>query len=293
MLYYRDIGGVRINFVLDARAVAGGGRSIRGQLPFLLITTHIGAMAEVLQRIPGSHLALLREVPIIIFNGRGRGGWCSPDRRGNPGPTMQRWLDQNRVDQRGFEVDVGEVAGCPHSNGIITISTRVLQGSKINSIRAILHETGHCVDHHLNLTSTPPAGSSRYYREGNLAYQGQDYPNVSYDEYEFKAETYARLFYARLTICRRGDADPPCLGEHRGHRKCSTRLKRDLSYTPAFQMLGPGMNNYLRLPADAIEREDSSASARGPIGRRPSTILANSQLNPRAQGRVPGPVGLA
>lgn len=291
MLYYRVIGGVQINFVLDARAIAGLGRSIRGQLPILSITAHIGVMAEALQRIPGSHLALLREVPVIIFNAPGRAGWCPPDRGGNPGPRMQRWLDQDAVDRRGFEVDAGEVAGCPHSNGIIIISTRVLQGGKINSIRAILHETGHCVDHHLNLTSTPPAGSS--YREGNLAYQGQDYQNVSYDEYEFKAETYARLFYARLTICRRDRADPPCLGEHEGHRKCSTRLKRDLSYTPAFQMLGAVMNNYLKLPADAIEREDSSASTRGPIGRRPSTILANSQLNPRAQGRVPGPVGLA
>jgi hypothetical protein len=287
MIVPRDINGRQINFFIGATALAEEGRSRPGRLRFSFIWDRIGDMQEVMSRLPLRHLSLLTAVPIIIWNGGEdqRGGWYPPDHR------AARWMDPVRT-ERNFGVNGGEVAGLPNSNGIITITTNVLAERPTGNVRrcmfSITHEIGHCVDHHLDLTSTP---TDIGYRSGNRAYQGQRYGS-SYNGHEFKAETYSRLFIAPNRLCRGNGAVPQCENSM-GHRSCNERLMRDLSHSPAFRGLGALMYLYLRLPIAQDERGDSSTAARGPAGQVPVTRVANSQLSPHARGRVPGTVGMA
>lgn len=285
----RLINGKRINFYIGTTAY-GGNR--RGQLQHSLIRSRIDGMADTLSRLPGSHLDLLTQVPIVIWNGPDTetGGWYRPNQE------ALRWLHPEETERR-FGVNGNDIASLPHSKGIISICTSVLQTrrgmeqqrTEQDCLRTVTHETGHCVDHHLGLDSAPP---STGYRNGNQAYQGQRYPGSSaVNPHEFKAETYSRLFTVRnpaIFMCRRADACPPCLPSGTNHNQCSIRLQTDLSYSPAFH----GLRSYLPQAA-IINADDSSASARGPVGRRPATAMSNPQLNPRAHGRTPGPQGLA
>lgn len=287
MIVPRIIRDYRINFYIGSTALADDRRSGSGRLQFNFIWERIGNMEDALARLPNSHLELLTEVPIIIWNGPegARGGWYPPDNR------SARWLNPVRT-QRNFGVNGAEVANLPHSNGIISITTNVLasraRGDVQRCMLTIIHEAGHCVDHHLNLTSRP---SRTRYRNGNLAYQGQRYGS-GYNEHEFKAETYSRLFMTPSRICRRARSLPPCLNSS-GHSTCNARLQRDLGNTAAFQALGTDMNRYLPLAAADNESEEAPSSSRGLIGQAQETRLATAQLSPHAQGRVPGPVGLA
>lgn len=284
----RLVNGKRINFYIGATAY-GGRRT--GQLQHALIRSRIDGMANTLSGLPPTHLGLLTGVPIIIWNGRDSetGGWYRPMQE------ALRWL--HPVDtERQFGVNGNDILRLPHSNGIISICTAVLatrpgrrtQRTEQDCLRTVTHETGHCVDHHLGLASNPP---STGYRSGNQAYQGQVYRNSGYNEHEFKAETYSRLFTVRnirLFMCRGARANPPCQPSDTNHHQCSIRLQTDLSYSPAFR----GLRSYLPQAA-IINADDSSSSARGPVGRRPATTLSNSQLNPHAHGRTPGPQSLA
>jgi hypothetical protein len=249
----------------------------------------ISYMATVLERLPYAHLILLETVPILIWRGGGSGGWYAPDTRG-----ANIWTTPRTARARG--VDGNQVAGLPHSNGIISITERSLRNERIDCGFTLTHEIGHCVDFHLGLTSRPvnPA-----YRRGNRAYQGQKYVRngepQGYVEFEFKAETYSRLIMAPNRMCRRNDADPRC--ENHSIRGCSVRLQRDLYNTPALRAIGGEVIRYLPLAIDAIMSEDISETAssgiRGPAGRSQERISNRGQLSPHAQSRRPWPVGRA
>jgi hypothetical protein len=283
----RDIHGRRINFYIGGTALAEEGRSRSGRLQFNFIWQRIDDMQEALRRLPLRHLSLLTSVPIIIWNGPedARGGWYPPDHR------AARWLDPVRT-ERNFGVNGGEVADLPHSNGVITITTNVLAARPMGSVQrcmfSITHETGHCVDYHLDLTSTPADAS---YRRENRAYQGQRYGS-GYNGNEFKAETYSRLFITPNRLCRQHGAFPPCQNSA-GHSRCNARLMRDLSNSPAFRGLGALMYLYLQLPVETGEGDGATVAARGPVGQTPATGPEHSQLNPHSRGRVPGPSGMA
>ncbi len=296
MIVPRDILGDRINFYIGATAIAEeGGRARRGQLQFSFLWDRIGDMQAALERAPKRHLDILMEVPIIIWNGSGRGGWVPPDR-------SSRWLSPDT--ERRFGVNGVEVAGLPHANGVITITTNVLDDRPQRDTRpcmwTILHEAGHCIDHHLGLTS--PGSPS--YRNGNRAYQGQRYGRQNqegetvydYIGHEFKAETYSRLFMAPGHICRRQNAAPMCVNPGRNHSYCNERLQRDLARSPAFQALGSDVRTYLPLASvlsGERESEGPVASARGPIGQQPTATSSSTNLAPNSTGRTPGPEGVA
>jgi len=154
MIVPRDINGRRVSFYIGATALAEEGRPRPGRLQPNLIRDRINDMQEALARLPLRHLNLLTDVPIIIWNGPAgqRGGWYPPDNR------AARWMDPVRT-ERNFGVNGGDIADLPHSNGIITITTNVLAERPAGGVHrcmfSITHETGHCVDHHLDLTSNP------------------------------------------------------------------------------------------------------------------------------------------
>jgi hypothetical protein len=251
----------------------------------------ISYMGTILERLPYVHLRLLEAVPILIWAGGGSGGWYEP---GSIGET--RWINPRPARARG--VDGNQVAGLPHSNGIISITERSLRNERTDCGFTLTHEIGHCVDFHLGLTSRPvnPA-----YRRGNRAYQGQKYIRngvpQGYLEYEFRAETYSRLLMSPNRMCRLNDADPRC--ENHSIRGCSERLQRDLFNTPAFQAIRGEVIRYLPLAIEAIMRKNPpeirSTGIRGPVGRCQDSGSPASleRLRPHAQGRIPGPLGLA
>ncbi len=250
----------------------------------------IAYMGTILERLPYVHLRLLEAVPILIWAGAGSGGWYEP---GSTGET--RWINPRSASARG--VDGNQIAGLPHSNGIISITESSLRNERTDCGLTLTHEIGHCVDFHLGLTSRPvnPA-----YRRGNRAYQGQKYVRngvpQGYVEYEFRAETYSRLIMSPTLMCRRNDADPRC--ESHSIRGCSERLQRDLLNTPALRAIGGEIIRYLPLAIEAVMRENpsesTSAGLRGPVSRyqESSTPEAMSQLRPHARSRLPGPVGM-
>mgnify|MGYP001811928706 CR=1 FL=1 len=278
---------VRVNFCIGS-GVLTGEPPVRPRCPQLereYMTERMLDMQEALRLIPEQHLALLSSVPIVFNVGPGRGGWCAPGRQSRP------WLGAER-----FGVDGAELSGLPHTNGLILISTRVLEErpapGRVEPCKlAVLHETGHCVDHHLSLASN--LGGTAH-RNGNLPYQGQRYTRNGVTKYyqgEFRAETYSRVFLVPDRICVRQRAEPPC-ESHPNHSGCNARLQTDLASTRAFRMLGGAMSRYLPR-ARVSPQAGSEDTARGPVGAGPVTERANSQLSPRVAGSPPGPAGIA
>jgi len=262
------------------------------------IRAKITLLVDALSKIPQPHIRLLKDVPIVIYrNDNGTGGWVAPleRRRGRresiPNDRYTGWLRGRRGARFGVRE---ELSSLPHSNGIIHMTTKALYKPGNLCQFTILHETGHCVDYHLSLESEPMNGDTSY-RNGNQAYRGQRYRNTGYNEFEFKAETYSRLFISPNSICRRNGARPAtpmCLNSS-NHRNCNRRLQRDLANTPAFRSVGAGLSEYLPLASIPTESTNRLASLRGPTGLDEPIIIGEPKFIPHERDRTPGPEGLA
>jgi len=240
-------------------------RFARLQMTSAELTAGIDTLAAALQRLPQAHLKHLSRCPILITtnlpSGEApeHGGYYLPlSAPGNPNYTVRRWIDRSVQTHLHFPPTDRTVN---YEAGVIAITTRNLKARAIGSTPrcqyTVLHEAGHCIDYngdpaHLGhgLDSNPPDVS---YRLGNHAYQGQKYPAPDVDGqeeaegtrllplprriYEFKAESYSRLFMGCAFLCRQGEAAPPCLVGAGGHRGCNSRIQLDLAHSPAFRGL--------------------------------------------------------
>jgi len=264
------------------------------------VRVQIGHLVAGLNRIPLRHLKLLKQVPIVIYQAPrgpdgspiGRGGWVSPTagRQGEAtrNPLYDAWLTGRRGRRFGVQE---ELVTLPHSNGIIHMTDAALFRTAGACQLTILHETGHCVDHHLDLNSVPIDGGVAY-RNGNRPYQGQRYPGRGYTNHEFKAETYSRLFIVPGRICRQTRANPACENSA-GHSRCNQRLRQDLANSAAFRVVG---QDVLGLPTHASapgEGTGQLASARGPAGLDAPADPVKSRMCSHRADRVPGPDGMA
>jgi hypothetical protein len=244
-------------------------RYARLQMTSAELTAGIDSLVAALQRLPQPHLKHLSRCPILITtnlpSGEApeHGGYYLPlGASGNPNYTVRRWVDRVAQTHLRFPPTDRTVN---YEAGVIAVTTRNLKARPIGSTPrcqfTVLHEAGHCIDYNGDpahpghgLDSNPPDDS---YRLGNHAYQGQKYPAPSPAGqtegnlilplprriYEFKAETYSRLFMGCASLCRQGEAAPPCLLGTGGHRGCNRRLQLDLAYSPAFR----GLLTYLPL----------------------------------------------
>ena len=287
MIIPKDIQEQTINFCVSPALASQESR----------VRTQIAHLVSALNLIPLRHLMLLREVPVVIWKlpdgEHGTGGWVAPTlgRRGEEelrNVLYDAWLTGRRGARFGVQ---GELSTLAHSNGIIHMTDVALFRTAMACQLTILHETGHCVDYHLDLNSTPSDGDDSY-RNGNRPYQGQLYRNTGYNNHEFKAETYSRLFIRPNALCRRGRASPPCVNSA-NHSRCNHRIRRDLANSPAFRSAGTDALVRLGLASISSESAGQLALTRGPAGMVLLTAPSDSQLAPHASERKPGPIGVA
>lgn len=286
MIIPADIQGHTINFCVSP-ALASQEADVRDQIVHLV---------SALERIPQRHLKLLTEVPIVIWKrpgDSGTGGWVAPTEgrqgEGNQNRLYDAWLNGRRGARFGVQEDLSSL---PHSGGIIHMTDFALLRTASACQLTILHETGHCVDYHLDLNSTVPHVDYSY-RNGNRPYQGQRYRSRGYTNHEFKAEAYSRLFIVPSRLCRAQEANPLCENSA-NHRRCNERIRRDLANTRAFRSVGAETLTLLRLASVSSDRAGDPAYARGPAGMNPSADSpADSKLMPHATAHIPGPEGTA
>jgi hypothetical protein len=297
-----------INFLVGTNVVpAAGDRPGEDQLTATALEQGIDHLVEALRLIPEAHISYLTKVPIMIVTvkpggRRGGGGWYPP---AGARTSMAVWMRPAGV--RRTHIAAADIEALPHARGIIAVPTNRIKQPGLRQF-TILHEVGHCVDYHgepgrpgHGLDSLPRDAS---YRRGNRAYQGQKYgQDAGYNQYEFKAEAYSRLFLRPTRMCRQARANPICTN-HAGHSRCNERLQRDFAASPAFRSLGAEGSRCLPLVDAATFSTGGSASgegdqsphwkggrAPGPISESTHERIHREHLAARASGRIPGPMG--